>query len=169
MILKRVLWGVILATAIIFSWVSLTAQDTLAASVSALIGAIWLIQEINRKTPLSSAYFIAFVGLTALGALNHAPLPLLLLGLCADLAAWDLSRFQQRIKDEAKSSEKTFLEINHLQKLAAVTGIGFLIAFVPLLIQISVNFVILLLMMLLALIVLRQSILSLRGGGSSHS
>jgi hypothetical protein len=162
-ILQRTLLGVVLATAVIFSFVSVLSQDILAASVSAVIGLIWLIQEVNGKTTISTAYFVAFVGFAALGSLNHAPVPLLLLGLCTDLAAWDLSRFQQRIRDEETSDEKTFLENNHLQKLAAVTSVGFLIALVPMLMQISVNFVILLLIMLLALIALRQSILSLRG------
>jgi hypothetical protein len=168
MILQRTLLGVVLATAVIFACVSVLSQDILAASVSAVIGLIWLIQEVHGKTTISTAYFVAFVGFAALGGLNHAPLPLILLGLCTDLAAWDLSRFQQRIRDEETSDEKTFLEHKHLQKLAAVTSVGFLIALVPMLIQISVNFVILLLIMLLALIALRQSILSLRGDNSGN-
>ena len=162
MMIKHALLGVVLATAAIFSVASVSTGDLLAAGVSAALGVIWLLQELGGESPFSSLYFVAYVGLAAFASLNHASLPLLLLGLCADLAAWDLSRFRQRLKDEADSDEKTFLETNHLQKLAAVSAVGFVIALVPLLVQISLNFVILLVIMLLLLILLRQSILSLR-------
>ena len=165
MTVQRVLLASIALTAAIFAIVNIAAQNSSIAALSAVVGGLWLLQEYNQQVTLNSLYFLIFIGLAAFGGFASAPLPLLLIGLCADLVAWDLSRFRVRIRDEEAGGEKTRLEMAHLQKLAVVIGGGFVIALLPALLTISVNFVVVLVIMLVALLVLRRALLSLRASG----
>jgi hypothetical protein len=162
MIIKRALLAAIALTAIIFAVVNV-AQNPTAALLSLVLGGVWLFQEFTERETLNSLCFVVFFGLTVVGALSNEPLPLLLLGVSAMLVAWDLSRFRRRIREEEADDERTRLEQSHLQKLAIPVVAGFVIALVPAVLTISVNFVVLLALMLIALLALRQSLLSLRG------
>jgi hypothetical protein len=162
--IRLVLLASILVTAVVFAMLNAAGNLTIAA-FALVVGALWLLQEFNGQVTLNSVYFLIFVGLAALGGLANAPLPLLLVGLCADLVAWDLSRFRVRIRDEEAGDEKSRLEMAHLQKLALVVGGGFVIALLPALLTISVNFVVLVVIMLVALVALRRALLSLRSEG----
>jgi hypothetical protein len=161
MMIKRALLAAIALTAIIFAVVNLT-QNLTAALLSLAVGSIWLYQEFTERETLNSLYFLVFFGLTVLDALANQSLLGLLLGMSAALVAWDLSRFRRRIREEEADDEKARLERAHLQKLAIPVGAGFVIALLPALLTISVSFVVLFALMLIALLVLRQSMLSLR-------
>jgi hypothetical protein len=162
MIVRRVLFLAIILSSAIFTLVG-AAQNATVALVAAALGVVWLFQEMTGRAPLNSVAFLVFTGVAVLGALGNASLPFLLLGLAATLIAWDLSRFRRRIRAEEADGEKAHLEQAHLQKLAIPVVAGFVIALLPALLTISVNFVVLLTLMLLALLALRQSLLSLRG------
>src|SRR5258706_7980512 len=146
---NKALCGLIMITAVTFSFINMLSQQYLIAGTSFALGVIWLLLEVNKRRPLSTLFFLFFLGLAILGSLHSAPIPIILLGLSTDLAAWDLSQFQARIKDEAESEAKALLEITHLQRLAAITSVGFLIALLPTLIKISIDFVVLFIIILL--------------------
>ncbi|MEO8392662.1 MAG: hypothetical protein ABI700_06685, partial [Chloroflexota bacterium] len=162
MIVRRVLFLAIILSSAIFTLVG-AAQNATVALVAATLGVVWLFQEMTGRETLNSLYFLVFAGLAGLGALGNASLPFLLLGLAAALVAWDLSRFRRRIREEEAGEEKTRIERAHLQKLGIAVAGGFVIALLPVLVTISLNFVVLLVLMLIVLLALRQSMLSLRG------
>ncbi len=160
---KKSLFALIVITAAVFSFIYAAAQMYALAAVAAGLGAAWLFLEIKRTHPLATAFFLVFAGLAVLGSLKQASPVIVLLGLTTDLAAWDLSRLRVRLAGKSESEALALLETKHLQKLAVTACAGFLIALLPLIIQLSINFVVLLVIVLLTVIVLRRSVLVARG------
>jgi hypothetical protein len=161
-ITKKVLLGLVAVTTAAFLFAYVASQAYLLAAFAVGLGLIWLILEMGGENPLGSVFFLAFLALAIVGSLSNAPIPIILLGLSTDLAAWDLSRFQARIADEIESDTTVGLQTKHLQKLAVTACIGFFIALLPVAIHISVNFVIFCFVMVLAMIALRRSMLYFR-------
>lgn len=159
---KRVLVGLIIVTAAVFTFIH-TALQTYGLAVLAVgLGLAWLMVEIRYARTFATGFFLAFLALAVVGSLNHAFIPAVLLGLSADLAAWDISRFRARIVGGTETEAVALLESRHLRKLAVTAGAGFFIALLPVFIQISISFVVLLLVILIMMIALRQSMLYLR-------
>jgi len=161
-ITKRALWSLVGVTTATLSIVSVISQAYLFAACAFLLGLIWLILEIKGKNPLTSVLFVCFAGLAVWGSLSNPSSLVMLFALSTTLAAWDLSRFRARIMNETEGEAKALLQKKHLQKLTAVTCLGFVIALPPLLIQISTNFVVMSFVMFLAMIALRKLVLYLR-------
>lgn len=163
MITKTVLWGLILVTAVAFSFVYVELQQYWLTAVVVGLGVIWLNSEVQAKNPSPTAFFLSFLVLAIVGSLRNAPILVILLGFSADLAAWDLSRFQARIAGKIERDTTKALEIRHLQKLTVTASAGYLIALPPVFIHFSIDFVIFGCVMVLAMIALRRSILYFRG------
>jgi hypothetical protein len=151
----------IAVTTAIFTIGYIAVQGQLLAILSFLLGAGWLVLETNERQTAISFFFLMFLGLAVVGCLQEQPIPIMLLGLTTTLAAWDLSRFQTRIGNQAEGDARDALEKNHIQKLAVTLGIGFVIGLVPVFVTISINFVVIVCVVLLAMLVLRKSVLSL--------
>ncbi len=162
MIVRQILFVAIILSTAIFTLVG-AALNTTVAVIAAALGAIWLFQELTGRTPFSYLCFGVFTAVAALGAFGSASVWFLLLGISAALVAWDLSRFRRRLREEEADDYKTQLERAHLQKLGTTVALGLLIAVVPAILTISLNFVVLLALMLIALLALRFALLSLRG------
>jgi hypothetical protein len=161
-ITNRLLYGCIVATTGIVAVAYLVSQSYAWALLAVALGTVWLFLEITNRPPLVSLFFLAFLSLAALGSLQNLPASVMLLGVSTNLAAWDLSRFRARIKPEMEIDMITMLERNHIQKLAPVLGIGFVLGLIPLLVTLSINFVALMCVVLLAMLVLRISVISLQ-------
>jgi len=161
-IIKQLLWLSIVVTTAIFAVTYLMVQAYWLSLGSLAFGIFWLVLEIRNKQTSASFFFLIFLSLAIYGSLQNLPAPLMLLATSADLAAWDLSRFRLRLKDEADSDRKITLEKTHLRKLSMTVGAGFIVGFVPLVVSLSLNFVVLACLVLLAMVVLRWSVLTLR-------
>jgi hypothetical protein len=166
---NKVLGGLIVVTASTFSVVNVISHQYAIAIISFALGVVWVILEVKQRNSLNSLFFLFFLGLAILGSLNNAPISITLLGFSTNLAAWDLSRFQARLVDEADSEAKTLLERKHLQKLAVIACGGFFIALLPAFIKISIDFVVVFLIMLLTMMSLRKSLLYLRDDNRSDA
>lgn len=160
---KNVLLALIVITSVVFAIVYTSAQMYAVAAVAVALGAVWLLLEAQTEYRVAVVFFLAFVALAVLGTLYQSSAVLILFGLTTDLAAWDLSRFRRRIAGVAEADAAALLATNHLRKLAITAAAGFLIALLPLLIELSINFVVLLLFVLLTIIALRRSMFALRG------
>ena len=158
---KRLLGVLIVVTTTTLSSVFFATQANAMAFLTLALGFSWLILEINDKHAFSWLFFLTFLSLAGLGGLQNLSVPMLLLGLSTNLAAWDLSRFYARTSSEPQSELKSLLERNHAQKLFATLGMTFLVALVPVFIRISIGFVGLVLVVVVAMLALRRSILSL--------
>lgn len=167
---KNVLLGLIVVTAAVFAFVYGIVQLYPLAAVAVGLGIVWAALELrtlelramNLFGVVSTVAFVAFVALAAGASLKQAPAPLVLLGLSTALAAWDVARFRVRIGSDVEAEPLAKLESDHLRKLAITISAGFLIALMPLAIQISLNFVVLLLLILIAVVALRRSMFYLR-------
>jgi hypothetical protein len=159
----KVLFGLIIVTSSVFSFVYAASQAYLFAAFAFGLGVFWLVMEAKNEPAFSTIFFLAFVALAILRSVDQAPVIMLLLGFTANLAAWDWSRFRARIADETRLEVVALLETRHLQKLAVTAFAGFVIALLPVFIQISINFVVVLLLILLTMIALRRSMLLIRG------
>ncbi len=166
--IRQLQYTLIGITALIFTILFVGSREYVTAVTSIVLGVSWIALEYRGWNPLRTLLMSAFVGLAAVSALEHALTPLILLGFIADLAAWDLSRFWPRIQEEEASEARSRLEHSHLQKLALVSGSGFVVALIPLAIQISIQFVGLCLIALIAAVLLRIGIGSLRGEAKSE-
>ena len=159
---KTILWGLILATTAIYAVLYLLSQEYSLAAAAVLLGLIWLVVEMNQPSISSWLFFLGFLAMAILGSLkNIAPL-VILLGASTNLAAWDLARFRIRLAAATDPAAQALLEASHLPKLAVTIGLGYLVAVLPILVQLSVNFVILCALLLMLVMVLRAAALRLR-------
>jgi hypothetical protein len=166
---SKILWGLIILTTALVTLVDVAVQEYLIAVFAFALGSLWLILEINQKASSSSIFFLLFIILAIVGSLHNAPIPTMLLALTTDLTAWDLSRFQARVIHEAASDRRAALETKHLQKLGVTMASGFLLALSPLLVQLSISFVVFLLIVLLLMLTLRKSVLYLRDANKRNA
>ncbi len=154
---KPIWGGLVLTTAALFA-IAFAAQGAVVlAVVAGGLGMLWLAANANE---LGTLFFVGFTLLAMIAALDGTWLPLTLLGMCANLAAWDLARFRVRL---AGQKEQALLKARHLRLLAVVTGAGFLTALVPVLVHVTIPFVMLSGIVLLTLLMLYLSTQSLWG------
>jgi hypothetical protein len=156
---KRIPIALIVLTTLIFSLSHILSGKYWIGLASCVIGVLWVLAEIYKMALLPHLFFASFIGFAAVGSQNGLPVPLMLFGVCTDLAAWDLSRFQTRIREFTKRNPGAEIIKKHLVKLTATIGIGYILACLPLFIRFSMSFIIVVVLTLLTILVLRQSIL----------
>lgn len=159
---KPILMGLILVTTAVFSLAYAFSQHGLIAVFALVSGLFWLAQEYSPHQSAAAPFFLVFMGLSVVGSLNHLPALAMLFGLSTNLAAWDLSRFWNRITSGGKQAMDPMLEQSHLQRLSITLGTGLLAALPPLLVRISISFAAFAGLMLLVVVLLRASALHLR-------
>ena len=133
------------------------------------LGSLWFGLEYRQAQGLASVLLVGFVVLAAWAALDGLSAPVLVFSLSASLAVWDLSRFRSRVTEEGQGDIPPALERAHLRKLAVVTTAGFLAALLPLIIHISVNFIVFALIFFVAMVLLRRAVVQLRGEAPKNS
>lgn len=158
----KVLYGLIITASVLLAVANIASQEYWIAIVAIVSGSTWLLLEIKTKEVPNAVFFVVFWGLVIIGAMRGIPVLYMLVALSADLAAWDLSRFQARIRYEEQSTSRALLELKHLQKLAGALSIGLLIALFPTFVQVSLSFVVFLFLLILMMLILRKSVLALR-------
>ncbi len=150
------------AATVILTLALVLAENYLIAAVAVGLGLIWLLLEVYGKTAFTSLVFVVFIGLAATGSVNREPSWLMVLGIAADLAAWDLSRFLDRLKGLTHQEIDAGLYRRHLYQLAITLGVGFGLALLPLMIRLSLDFLAFAVLTLLTVIALRRSIFALQ-------
>ncbi len=164
MITRRLLLALIIVTTGLFSAIYAAAFEYMAVILIVVLGIGWFMLEYTERWGSSTFFFLAFVGLAVVGSLQQMPIVLVLVGFCADLAAWDLSRFRQRIANRVEDNVQPVLVAGHLRTLLTALGTGFALALLPTLINISISFGVLFFIILLMLLTLRLSMGYLHGG-----
>jgi hypothetical protein len=159
---KKIHIPLIILTALIFSLSHLFIQKYWIVLISLIMGILWILVEIYKLSFLPYIFFVGFIGLAIYGSQHGLPAPLMLFGLCADLAVWDLSRFQARIRGFTTQSPGAEFTKKHLVKLTLTICLGYILALIPLYIQFSINFGMVIVLTLLILFALRKSMLALR-------
>lgn len=150
------------AATVILALALVLAENYLIAAVAVGLGLIWLLLEVYRKTAFTSLFFVVFIGLAAIGSVNREPSWLMVLGIAADLAAWDLSRFLDRLSGFSGKEIDAGLYRRHLYQLTIALGVGLGLAGLALMIRLPLDFVAFAALTLLAVIALRRSALALQ-------
>jgi hypothetical protein len=159
---RNFLFAAITLAAVIFAGANLAGRKPWIALAALLVGLAWLLLEVYRRAYLASLFFTLFLAAAVLASVDQVPPLLVLLGLVASLAAWDLSRFLARVRRAAAAGAGPGLERRHLRKLALTLAAGYAAAALPLLFRLSLSFAALSAVALLAVIALRRAILALR-------
>lgn len=102
------------------------------ALISVALGSLWLVSYRRGAVEwaplmLVGCVALAGVGISLRGGALWAP-P----GLVLALAAWDLDRFTDRMRRGAVTAENHNLELQHLARLLAVSGVGLALAWAAL-------------------------------------
>ena len=162
MITDKILPGLVVVAAVLFAGLGLAAHVYVISVYALAFGLIWFILVSRKIWSLSSVIFVLFLALAIWGCIENLPVPAMLLGLSTNLAAWDLSRFRARIAAEEAGEVVAALESRHLRSLSIIASAGLVIAILPLVVKLSINFVAVAFVALVAMLVLRQSIRSAR-------
>ncbi|HEY43089.1 MAG TPA: DUF4175 domain-containing protein [Anaerolineae bacterium] len=124
--------------------------------------ALWLLGQRRGLKWVPSLGLLLFIGLAAIGLwLTLAP-GLMLLGMIATLAAWDLENFLRRVEGAERVDHRNDLERRHLRRLLMVEGSGTLLAVAALSVDVNFGFGSALLLGLLAIVGLSRTIGFLR-------
>ncbi len=111
----------------------------LGAGLILLSGVLWL-SEARKDLPwLASVMMLVFFGLGGYGAWLGYSSGLILIGIIATLAAWDMAYFWQHLQPSSKVEKETALKQAYLNRLGLVVGASFLLGSLALLIQFELN------------------------------
>jgi hypothetical protein len=124
--------------------------------------ALWLLGQRSGLKWVPSLGLLLFIGLTAIGLWLTLSAGLMLLGMIATLATWDLESFLQRMEGAERVDHRNDLERRHLRRLLMVEGLGILLTFAALSFNVSFGFGSALLLGLLAMVGLSRTIGFLR-------
>jgi len=160
---KTVFWSLVIGAAVALSAAWGLLGDPALAGLSAGLGIVWLAVDARISSQPGTLFFLAFVGLIIAAVLNDALILLALPAMCAALGAWDLSRFRARLADQPVR-ERQAIERVHVRLVTVALCAGFAIALLPVLVHISLSFVLVCGVTLLAVLALRQAV-GARGAG----
>lgn len=116
-------------------------------------------RAMHWATPLC---FLLLLGASATGMGLVPTHGVILVGMAASLAAWDLDHFLHRTHGVKRIDEAAALERSHLLRLGAVLAVGALLAAAALLLRLNFSFGIFFLIGLLAIIGLSRAIIFLK-------
>ena len=159
---RKILLTLVAVTTLIYFGITMVAQAYQFTAIILGVGLLWFILEAEQRRSLPAAFFMFFIAVTVWGGLHHFPALVMLLGLSCDLAAWDLARFRLRVTAAGQGEIPPALEARHLRQLTLTAVAGFGLALLPLVVSLSINFLVLAVLMLLTIIVLRIAVLFLR-------
>ena len=108
--------------------------------VSVLLGALWLVGWQRGWTWTNTLALVGNVSMAALGIfVGSAPL-VLLFGVVATLAAWDLFNFSVRLRRAPRIVGEAALIKAHLQRLGLVIGAGLILGALALTVRFGLSF-----------------------------
>jgi hypothetical protein len=96
--------------------------------VFAFLVGLWLSLRPRGWGWVHSIALLLYTCMAAFGILVKTPAVWMLLCLAAVLSAWDLEYFLRRVKSVEDDETKRLLAHQHLQRLAAVIGLGLVLA-----------------------------------------
>jgi hypothetical protein len=126
------------------------------------LAALWLLGQRRGLKWVTSLELLLYIGLAAVGLWQQLTFSLMLLGIIAALAAWDIESFHQRMEGIERVDQREGLERKYLQRLLIVDGAGALLAVAAVSFTVSFSFGSALLLGLLAVVGLSRTIRYLR-------
>lgn len=90
----------------------------------ALLGAAWLVFHLRGLARITGFAFLLFAMLSVFSLWIGASIWISLTGMVLALAAWDLTAFEERLKQTSERGDIRRMELAHFMRLAVVTGLG---------------------------------------------
>jgi hypothetical protein len=115
-----------------------------------LLGVLWVLGYWRGWGWMASVGLVGFVAVDAVGLLLDLGIGWMVFGLVAALCAWDLHRFVLCLERVDRVEDERTMTQRHLGRLLAVAGLGLVLAFVAMRIQVRLTFLMALLLGLLA-------------------
>jgi hypothetical protein len=115
-----------------------------------LLGVLWVLGYWRGWGWMASVGLVGFVAAAAVGLLLDLGIGWMVFGLVAALCAWDLHRFVLCLERVDRVVDERTMTQRHLSRLLAVAGLGLVLAFVAMRIQVRLTFLMALLLGLLA-------------------
>jgi hypothetical protein len=132
------------------------------ALVITALGLLWLLGQRRHAEWLASLVLVFFVGAAVLGIWWESPKILMLIGVVAALAAWDLDHLVHRLRSVKHGEGVRTLERGHIRRLLSVAGLGLLLGAIALVSQVRLGLSLVFLLGLLAMLGLSGAIRFLR-------
>jgi hypothetical protein len=110
------------------------------AGLCIAIGLLWLGSQWRGADWASDPCLAGWVALGAFGAWQALPAGLMLLGIVAALAAWDLDHFASRLRRAGHVAQRPELARAHLRQLAVVAAIGLALGTIALGLRVELTF-----------------------------
>jgi hypothetical protein len=112
-----------------YAWASLWPGSGLTLA----LGLLWLAGQRLPWRGWPDLGLVALLGAATAGAVQTLPAGWLLVGTVAALAAWDLAHFERRLRAGTPTiRDEDLLRRAHLRQLAGVTGLGLLLGWLAL-------------------------------------
>jgi hypothetical protein len=108
---------------------------------SLLVGLVWALAVWRNWFGMASWGLVTFVILAGFGAANEYYAILDAFAVVSALSAWDLSRFEQRLKIVENESLWTDMTRHHVRRLLLVSGVGLLITIPAIQVQVGGTFI----------------------------
>ena len=126
------------------------------------LAALWLLGQRRGLKWVTSLELLLYVGLAVIGLGQQLTSGLMLLGIIAALAAWDLEDFHHRMDGVERVDHREGLERKYLQRLLIIEGSGTLLAVAAVSLTVTFSFGSALLLGLVAVVGLSRTIGFLR-------
>ena len=125
-------------------------------------GIMWLILLIADQHFGDTLLFFLFTLFCLLGVLERLPLPWMTAILCLNLAVWNLTGFIGTLLSYDTVVHQRKLENQRLRWLALVLSGAYLLTLLPILVEIQLQFIVILIEAVLAFVLLNQALIRLR-------
>lgn len=113
-----------------------------AAGLALVLGGLWLAWPWHQQPGALDLALLGWVGLAVYAILLKLPALGILTLLVAALAVWDLARLQRRLATVEDVRDRQALQSNHIRRLAAFLGLGWLVGALALTLTFSINLVV---------------------------
>lgn len=123
---------------------------------------LWYLGQRRGLKWVASVELLLFAGLAVIGIWQKLSFELMLLGMIAALATWDMESFLQRMQDVERVDQREHLEQKYLRRLLIIEVSGALLAFTAVSLTVTFSFGSALLLGLLAVVGLSRTIRFLR-------
>jgi hypothetical protein len=122
----------------------------------------WMVMKKRSVFWSASSLLWVYVFLAAIGVTVNLSLPLMVIGITASLASWDLTHFKQGMVGNPRLENKAGLVKHHLQSLATVFGVGLLLALISSSINLQFPFGVMIFLVLLSMGCLTYSVQNIK-------
>ena len=160
--MKRFALAAIAFTALPLVILGVISEYPLISAFALLLGLVWGLLFFFGKHFANTPAFIGYILIVMIGAFIELNFSILLAVVCFDRAAWNLTKFWNRIQRYEQIENQRQLENHHLKQVFGVLIIGYIFAILPHWIEIELSFFLIFLLSLLAFFLFGKGITALR-------